>query len=411
MTVSSIDQRQHKDRDRDNLRVISIKTITNPEDLRQVQPQWDQVLQHSFRPNIFQSWNWVSNWIETYLGDDRLLCLIGYEGDTVRAIAPLWVEKVRFGGIFPLKVLQFIGSREICADHLDFIMAPKYAPALTRQLWDHLYGPLRKKWDIFMYHDVPGQSPMLTEMSNLADRDVRCIRREVERFSVCPYVLLPDSYDEYLTSVNSKQRRNLKVAEEALAELGEVTLRCEKESGDVTAEMDRLIGLYQTTWSQRGERGSFASPRFSAFHRKVAEGARQDGSLFLCSLWLDQEHLGTSYSFIYENVIFGYIQAVRKLEMKNVSVGRVLLARCIKEAIARGCCEYDLLRGAEPYKYFWTDIDRRNLSVTFYNRNLVSSLWFLLKSLGFFSKQLAKVVLGRRTSAVRNWMGNRNNRT
>ena len=43
-----------------------------------------------------------------------------------------------------------------------------------------------------------------------------------------------------------------------------------------------------------------------------------------------------------------------------MSIGTVILAHAIDEAVREGCITFDFLRGAEDYKYAWGAQDRIN---------------------------------------------------
>jgi CelD/BcsL family acetyltransferase involved in cellulose biosynthesis len=397
-TSGNPDRRQTND-------ATSFRVVTSLDDLQSFRTEWEQLERTCFRPNVFQSWNWTIHWLRLYLGNNGLLCIIAYDKDIPVAIAPLWVERVRFGGMFTMRVLQFIGSKEICADYLDFLIAPRRAPEQTKRIWDHLFGPLRKEWDVFQYHDVPGQSPSLSVISELTNRDERCVHTDIETFTVCPYIELPDSQEEFIAGLNSKQRKNLKTAELSMRKLGEVTLTRCSDTDQVDATLNELIELHQSWWRERGERGSFASDRFREFHRQITRLALEDGTLGLSTLRLDNETIGICYGFVYEGTAFGYIHSVTKVGSTNIGVGRVLMARCIEQAIEAGCHEFDLLRGAEQYKYYWTDKDRRNLSLTLYNRRPKAFLRLFTRFVGRYSKELIRSVLGKHSQSVKRWVG------
>ena len=122
--------------------------------------------------------------------------------------------------------------------------------------------------------------------------------------------------------------------------------------------------------------------------------------LFLCSLWLNDQHLGSFYGFAYNKTVYFYVIGVDRHRFLGVNIGRVLLGMCVQESIRRGHREFDLLRGNEEYKYQWTDRDRRNLSLSFHNCTSRALALILCRFVHQFTRQVAKALLWRRQPAA-----------
>ena len=380
----------------DQRRLYSIKTIRSLEKLQHYSEDWNNFLERSQNNNIFLTWEWLSTWIKVYLKQNNLLTLIVFEDEELVAIAPLWVEKVRFLGLLRLKVLKFLGSGEVCADHLDLIMGVKNVPGRARAIWDYLYGPLRSEWDIFEYYNVPNNSPVLDAFYRLGDEDDRCIKREIIDYSICPYISLPNSWDEYLKDFSQKGRYSINFSKRRLEQQGKMVLKFCKDVYDLPGEMQRLIALKRKSVIAGVRQENYATPEFERFHYHVARKFLEMGLLFLCSIRISGRHVGSFYGFIYNNTLYNYILSVERGIYKRVSIGRALLAYCIEEAIKNKYREFDFLRGDEEYKYHWTDLDRRNLSLRFHNRNANTFAFLLYHFIYDYLKQIVKALLGKR---------------
>lgn len=68
----------------------------------------------------------------------------------------------------------------------------------------------------------------------------------------------------------------------------------------------------------------------------------------------------------------------------------MLIGLCLQKAIAEGVVEYDILRGAEDYKFHWATGGRRSLNVRLYQRRLSSVLLLALESLKGVVKVLVR---------------------
>lgn len=362
---------------------------------------WNAVHERCARRNVFLSWEWVSNWVDVYTDEGRLLVIVIHNEGEPRAIAPLFVEEEYFPGRVKLKVLRFLGSGEVCADHVDMMIAADSHAAYARRIWDELFGSLRGEWDVFEYYDTPADSPALQAFRDLTRKDKRCLSTERVGEGVCPYLSLPASWDEFLARCSGSKRYTITYSMKKLAEQGALEKRFCERPEEVASFMDAFISIHQRSWNERGEPGAFSRPRFEKFHRRVAESLLAKGSLFLCSFHLGGRHVGSFYGFDYAGTLYYYLMGVETNPAKKVKTGTVVIGHCIGEAIRRGCGEFDFLRGAEEYKYRWTSTDRRNPRVRFYNRTGKALAVLVCHSSYNGAKRVLRGLLGKHAARLR----------
>ncbi len=385
--------------------MLQLKTLTTVDELAAIADSWDQLLSQSLNNSYSLSWTWLSHWLNVYLGNDRLLCVLVYDDARLVGIAPFWVKKLRQLGIGRLRILRFIGSEEVCADHLDLIISRKNSKAICAAIWEELHGPLRKEWDFWEYNFVPAMSPVLQSLTELADKDNRCLSMNITGFTICPYAMLPDSWETYITSISRSSRGNLKTSTELLTKAGNLQLRICDSHESLPGYLETHMDLHRKSWNDRGQDGSYTTETFKRFHRELSQDLLSRGQLMLCSLELDGVAIGSFYGFIHEKVIYYYLLGVNRAAVPKAGIGRVLLGKCIEAAIGRKCTEFDMLRGFEEYKYYWTDTERRELLITFHNRSINALIFILRQFVNRFSKQVGKVLLGGKTKAVKQWLG------
>lgn len=385
--------------------MLNVKCLTSVDELKAISGQWDQALGESLNNSYSLTWVWLSHWISVYLPDGRVLCLAVFDDDKLVGLAPFWVKRQRQLGLGNLKILRFIGSEEVCGDHLDMIVSRKNSEAICAAIWEQLYGPLRKEWDIWEYNYVPSDSPVLHSLYKLSDQDNRCLGMVITGYTICPYIALSDTWEAHLASLSSNSRGSLKASATLMSQTGTLELHVCTTADSIPAFMKTLIELHRKSWHERGRSGSFATERFRQFHRELAEDLLAQGNLFLCNLELDGTPVGSFYGFEHNRVMHGYLLGAERSAVPRASIGRVLLGRCIEAATKRGCREFDWLRGYEEYKYHWTDRERRELLVTFHNRSLGALIYILKQFVARYSKQVGKVVLGNKTPTIKRWLG------
>jgi CelD/BcsL family acetyltransferase involved in cellulose biosynthesis len=386
-------------------RMLQTKCLTKIEELKEISGLWDQLLAQSLNNSYSVSWIWTSHWMDVYLKDNRLLCVAVYDDERLVGLAPLWIKRTRQLGLGTLKTLGFLGSEAVCGDHVDLIISRKNSEAICAAIWEQLFGPLRREWDIWEYNYVPSLSPVFHSLYKLSDADERCLGMVITGYSICLYVALPETWEAYRASLSRNSRGLLKTSTELVAKAGTLEFRVCDTADDIPAFFKTHIELNRKSWNERGQQGSYGSPSFRKFHHELAADLIAKGKLFLCVLELNGVPVGSSYGFEHNRVMHYYTLGVERAAVPKASIGRILQGRCIEAAIALGCREFDMLRGYEDYKYSWTDLERRELLVTFYNRSFGALVFILRQFISRYSKQVGKAVLGNKTSAVKRWLG------
>ena len=384
------------------LRVEDLRTI---EELNSVSGQWDRLLEQSLTPCHAMSWDWISNWLNVYLQNRAILCLAVYDDDRLVGLAPFWVEKKRSFLLFGVRILKLIGSEEVCGDHTDLIVHRKNSVAICGAIWERLFGELGGEWDIWEYNSIPSNSKVLQAFRKKSETDKRCLELALWGYIICPYIELPSTWDEYLASLSVNQRRAFKVSSESMSQAGEVQLRLCENSQDLASFMQTHIELHRKSWIDRGHQGAFETKSFREFHMKYALSLLSTGQLFLCNLELNGTPVASLYGFVYGRVLYYYLLGVDRSAVPKASIGRVLMGRCIEEAIRRGYSRFDFLRGFEEYKYDWTDLEQRELLSSFYNRSIGAVAFILRQFISKFGRQVINVILGDKTATVKRMLG------
>jgi CelD/BcsL family acetyltransferase involved in cellulose biosynthesis len=169
---------------------------------------------------------------------------------------------------------------------------------------------------------------------------------------VCPFVPLPESFDAYLAALPPSARylvrRSLRDFEKWAAGADRVERAATPE--DVEQGAAILRGLHAERWTESGDGGAFASPRFASFHARAMPELWQNQELELLWLTVSGEPIAALYNVVKNGVVYFY-QSGRRLDLpRGIRPGIVLHAHAIRGAIEAGRREYDFLAGTSRYK-------------------------------------------------------------
>ncbi|MCB0875097.1 MAG: GNAT family N-acetyltransferase [Solirubrobacterales bacterium] len=177
----------------------------------------------------------------------------------------------------------------------------------------------------------------------------RRLKRVTTRYDVLPSIELDGlDWDGFLRGRSRNFRSQIRSKERRLARDHELDYRRTTRPEDLDRDMDAFFRLHDARWTDRGG-SSIATERARRFHREFAAALLELGWLRLWFLELDGEAVAVWYGW---NVggRYAYYLAGLDPDWHQLSVGFVLLAHTVREAIAEGARDYDLLRGSESYK-------------------------------------------------------------
>jgi len=293
---------------------------------------WYQLIEQRDQGSVFLTPQWQETWWDHYGGDSKELLLLAVGDESAPlGLAPM----VREGD-----TLSFLGSTDLF-DYHDFILGhvlpadfyPTLASCLSKQPWQILY-----------LESIPEDSTALQHLPDRFRADGYTV--VIEQEDVVPGLPLPASWDHFLESLRKKDRHELRRKLRRLGDAGVYRL-VHATPQSLDEDLDLFLDLMGES---RDEKRDFLVPHREAFLRAVASCMQTAGYLRLSFLELDGQRVAGVICFDYAGNRFLYNSGYR-VSFRQYSVGLMLKALCIQEAIELGLTYFDFLRGAEPYKY------------------------------------------------------------
>jgi CelD/BcsL family acetyltransferase involved in cellulose biosynthesis len=165
-----------------------------------------------------------------------------------------------------------------------------------------------------------------------------------------PYISLRGlDWQGYLATRSGQLRNQVKRKMRSLERDHDVSLRRTQAAEQVAGDLETLFELHDARFQTRDDASSIAGTGARELHRRFAAAAHERGWLRLYRLEVDGAAVAAWYGWrVGER--FSYYQAGFDPSWSRYSVGFLLLAETIREAIQEGADEYDLLLGDEAFK-------------------------------------------------------------
>ena len=303
---------------------------------QEIESDWESVLQDSPVDTLFLTPQWQEVWWDTF-GDGQTMCGFSYPlpdgaaGDGIAAIASL----AKSGD-----TASFVGSQDTF-DYNDFPIKPGHEEGFYRSLLESL-----EEQDIrrLRLDSLRESSPTLELLPEIARG--RGYTVEIEQEDVTSGICLPGTWDEYLGLLNKKDRHELRRKLRRMDSQTDWKWYSVSEPAQAGERLGEFISLMRLS---RTDKDEFMTPERERFFHSITQRMAELGHIQLYFLDLDGATVATSLCFDYGGSRLLYNSGYDP-EYSYFSVGLLLNAMCLKDAIDQGLTYFDFLRGPEPYK-------------------------------------------------------------
>jgi CelD/BcsL family acetyltransferase involved in cellulose biosynthesis len=174
---------------------------------------------------------------------------------------------------------------------------------------------------------------------------------------VCPYVCLPDSFQDYLASLSTNSRQKLR---RLLRQLDTDTSLQVRKSRPETYPQD--VAVLSKLWylKHAQNKGHKRASQLAEAFKDVIMLGLANGTVYLAILYRDGKPIAAQANYLDKvkgQVLFHV--GGRDDSVRDLSVGLMLQAHCIRWSIANKFRLYDFTTGNEPYKYSLGASDRK----------------------------------------------------
>jgi len=314
--------------------------------------EWNDLLSRSVSDVPFLRHEYQRAWWSTLGGGEwergELWLGVGRdEAGRLVGIAPLFRTRTRDGR----DGLMLLGSIEI-SDYLDLIVAQDAVESFAQVLLEALEADAGGDPALLDLHNIPKASPTLAALEAAAVRQGWTATRE--RLEPCPVIRLSGDWESYLSSLEKKQRHELRrKIRRAENHAAPVRFRLVEPGEDLEEATERFLRLMAFDVGKIG----FLTPKMRVQFHALVRAAAESGWLQLAFLEVAGEPAAGYLNFDYRGRIWVYNSGINP-EHTALSPGWVLLAHLIRWAIEHGRREFDFLRGDEAYKRHLGGVDR-----------------------------------------------------
>jgi hypothetical protein len=329
------------------------------EDFPLLQEIWDSLILETENKNLFSLYNWQKNYWKYFNRGFSLFILLCKKNEKVKGIFPLILNKT--------KTLKFLGSG--VSDYLDIICSKEEGEDVVNYFFNFLFSN-SSYWNFIKLENIPEDSFLL----KYENKNKEFIFFKTKTDS-CPYIILPESYEEYLKSLGKKTRFNLNYYRRLLFRNFKTEFKVVQEKKELSNTLSKFFELHKKRWLKKGLPGMLYNKKRKEFHKEISNDLLEKNILRLYTLSLDGEIVGVLYGFLYSKKFYYYLSGFDP-KFYKYSIGTVLTSYAIEKSIEEKAEIFDFLRGDEEYKYRFGCKNKFNYNLYIAKKEIKSLILF-----------------------------------
>jgi CelD/BcsL family acetyltransferase involved in cellulose biosynthesis len=320
---------------------MTVSVVRDAEEFRALQVEWNRILAESAWAGPHLTWEWLFTWWEVYGDKGRELNILIERDATgaVQGIAPCIVSRRRRLGVWPIRVLELLGTGEdevdeVCSTSLGFVVR-RGDRATARELLLCLYdGLARGSWDeVRLTRLDPRFRAELDTLGIAPHEPCLCQTRTLS----CATIALPEKWEDYVGSLGKSWRKQINRGRKNLAQHGFVSFTLWNQPDEVDKGLDLFVSMHQDKWASEGGRGLFSSSKFARFHHSLLPRFARHGWVGFFVLKADERPIASSYLYLYDETMYCYLGAYDRSFDASLSLGTLERTYRIESAIQRAC--------------------------------------------------------------------------
>ena len=340
---------------------MKIKIIDNIVDFEKIKCPWNEVFANDPSSTIFSSWAWFRGWVYGTPNKWRILALTPEHSTDCIAFFPVGFTTRKKMGIKFSEI--YIGGNPN-SDHAGFVCLPGYWDEVCFALVEYLKNKVA--WDIFYLRDVFDEK--IDQFVDFFPMNKFKVQRSEGQ--VCPYIPLPESWDNYLKDfLGKKNRQKFRRYIRELDESEDYKIEIANNE-NFDDYLSIYVNLYRQRWPQ-------VSNKSIEMKKMIMRNCFEADSLLLATLLFKNDPLATRVDFIDRkcHTISAYNSAWDQKKDPKLSPGTRLRVFLVRYAIENNFKYLDFLRGGEEYKQkSFGAINRYNKDILIFKKNLKNLL-------------------------------------
>jgi CelD/BcsL family acetyltransferase involved in cellulose biosynthesis len=334
----------------------------SPEDLASL----DRLIELRPHVGLFLSRSWLSGFFADPPADEEPTIVECREDGVLRGLIPVTIRRAR-----ECVHIGLLGGA-LGSDRVDLLAARGFESQLADMFLDWIQKSFGRDGFTLRLRDVPDDSPLWSGICRAMHEKRLPLTLVPRQVNALPYISLGDldggsARDVWGNTTSMIKHRRW------LEHRGVLSIDTVRDGGDALLAFEQLAEWLDARW---GAHSATRHPRAARFHRHVIPLLAAERRLRMVRLRSDKQCVAICYGLACGDERTGagstgwwayYLAGYDRAWAGRIHLGRVVVAVTIDMAVREGATQFDFLKGAERYKYYWPVRDRITIDADVYS--------------------------------------------
>jgi len=329
-----------------------IEVINEIDEFLALRDDWNQINDDSLKGTIFNSWEWMYTWWETYKdqGKRRLYLLTCTNiHNQLLGIAPFQIVN-NPKKYFPCnRQILMLGTGEtdgtlVFGEYSDLVIKLGHEQAVINA-FTHFLNQQSNLWDGIKFQQQLCNSH-LSKLFDTTSDDLKYssgkqnIKKSIVEDGFRTYIDLPETYRAYLMSLRKKMRNNITRTYSRLESEQEFIINTVTTDSEVNAQIlgqdsaiETLAKLNRIRRDDMDQKSVFSSPSFEMFHSRLVKRLLPQNKVSLRIMCFNHEPVAALYSYIDKDTLHAYQSGFETENGHRYSLLTTMLTQQISNSI------------------------------------------------------------------------------
>lgn len=312
------------------------------------QEEWDQVAEQ-LGASIYHAFDWARVWWEHYGEGSRLRLFLFESAGRLVAIVPLYLTDLGVGPL-RLRVARLVG-----ANLPPKVFEPPVPAARSTEIWRAVLQQLfdQDACDLLSFGPFSDHYAAAEGLREAASQDsARCGATELVARDVHTVYFLPPTFEDYVNSLEGKERKTRRRKIKDLQELGPLNTDVVQDPAEVEGEFEKFARQHTEHWQSEGRPGHFhAWPRGLDYNRALVRAMAKHGRTRFFRLHVGDQVVASQYAFAFGKTVYAELPwRATGADWDRLGIGGSSQIKLIEECIGAGFTRLESGLGHYEYK-------------------------------------------------------------
>lgn len=344
--------------------MLNVEEVTRAEDLGHYRVPWTALCEACPEGNPFQTYEWVTTWLDGFWKGRPLTFLFLKEGAELRGLAPLLPDERGALGC-PRSLALPVNDHALRSGILYKGDPGEVLDAALTHLAKARRG-MRLTFKRF-----GADSPLVRAAAELASRHHMGIRTPPVPGS--PLIRLDGDWECYDRARPGQVRREMRRKQRKLEKEARVAWSIVSSPGQCAQAMQDVLNIEHHSWKHAAGT-SFTAECVAGFYATFATRAAEQGLLRIYLLHLDGRPAAHLYGVAYKGHYYAFKTSYDEA-FQHLSPGLMLFEHALRDAFAQGYATLDLLGFESRWKNEVANDLHRHVDVCLFSKHVLSCQW------------------------------------